>query len=147
MKLMSEIEAANFEDFEVGDSASITKTATQADVTLFAGITGDFNPLHVNKEFAKKSMFKKRLVHGAFSSGLISAVLGMKLPGPGALYLDQYSKFVKPVFIDDTLTATATVTDKVVKKDGKMKLLIIETIVTNQDGVNVTEGEATIMLM
>ena len=141
------IKIAKYEDFKVGDSASMTKTVTQTDVTLFAGITMDMNPLHVNAEFAKKSMFGKRLVHGAFSSGLISAVLGMKLPGPGALYLDQLSKFKKPVFIDDTITATCTIKEKVVKKNGKMKLLKIETIVTNQDDVVVTEGEATIMVM
>jgi len=144
---MPEIVAANFDDIEVGQTASMTKTVTQADVTLFAGITGDFNPLHVNAEYAKKSMFGKRLVHGAFSSGMISAVLGMKLPGPGALYLGQNVKFLKPCFIDDTLTATATVKEKVVKKGGAMKLLIITTTVTNQDDVVITDGEATIMVM
>lgn len=144
---MSKIEIKKFDEINVGDSASLTKTVTEADVVLFAGITGDFNPLHINEEFAKNSMFKKRLVHGAFSSGLISAVLGMKLPGPGALYLDQYSKFVKPVFIGDTLTATATVKEKLLKKNGTMKLLKITTVVTNQDGIVVTEGEATVMVM
>ena len=114
---MTEIKLANFDEINVGDSEFVTKTVTQADVTLFAGITGDFNPLHVNEEFAKKSMFKKRLVHGAFSSGLISTVLGMKLPGPGALYLNQTCKFLKPVFINDTLTAIATVKEKVVKRE------------------------------
>jgi 3-hydroxybutyryl-CoA dehydratase len=144
------IKMANFDEIKEGDSASISKTVTEADVILFAGITGDFNPLHVNDEFAKTTMFKRRLVHGAFSSGLISAVLGMKLPGPGALYLDQKSLFKKPTFIGDTLTATGTVKEKIVKqKEGKppMKLLKIETIVTNQEGIVVTEGEATIMVL
>jgi 3-hydroxybutyryl-CoA dehydratase len=144
------IKMAKFEDFNVGDSASVTKTITEADVILFAGITGDFNPLHVNDEFAKASMFGKRVVHGVISAGLISTVLGMKLPGPGALYLDQTLTFKKPTFIGDTLTATGTIKDKITKqKEGKppMNLLKITTIVTNQSGVVVTEGEATIMVM
>jgi 3-hydroxybutyryl-CoA dehydratase len=147
---MSEIKLANFDDFNVGDSATVQKTTSDDTVQQFADLTGDFNPLHVNEEFAAQSMFKRRLVHGAFSSGLISTVIGMKLPGPGALYLDQYCKFKKPVFIGDTLTAKATVIDKILKeKEGKppMKLLILETIVTNQKDEIVTEGKATIMVM
>lgn len=144
------IKTANFDEIREGDSASISKTVTEADVILFAGITGDFNPLHVNEEFAKTTMFKRRLVHGAFSSGLISNVLGMKLPGPGSLYLDQKSIFRKPVFIGDTLTATAVVKEKIVKqREGKppMKLLKIDTTVTNQEDAIVTEGEATLMVL
>lgn len=144
------IKTANFDEIKEGDNASVSKTVTEADVMLFAGITGDFNPLHVNEEFAKTTMFKRRLVHGAFSSGLISAVLGMKLPGPGGLYLDQKSIFRKPTFIGDTLTATATVKEKIVKhREGNpsMKLLKIDTIVTNQEGIIVTEGEATLMVL
>jgi 3-hydroxybutyryl-CoA dehydratase len=145
-----EIKAKKFDELNEGDSDSLSKTVTETDVILFAGLTGDFNPLHINDVYAKKSNFKNRLVHGAFSSGLISAVLGMKIPGPGALYLDQYCKFKKPVFIGDTLTATATIKEKISKqKEGKppMNLLKISTIVTNQDDIVVTEGEATIMVM
>ena len=94
-----------------------------------------------------KSIFGKRLVHGAFSSGLISTVLGMKLPGEGALYVSQTSNFRKPVFIDDTLTATAKVIEKYTKKDGKLKFVKLETIVTNQDDVVVTDGEALLIVM
>ncbi|MBD3188710.1 enoyl-CoA hydratase [Candidatus Bathyarchaeota archaeon] len=141
------IKIAKYEDINVGDAASLSKTITQADVTLFAGITGDFNPLHVNEEYAKKTQFGRRLVHGAFSSGLISAVLGMKLPGPGALYASQSCKFVKPVFIGDTITAKAVVKEKFTKKDGKLKFLKIETNCYNQDGALVTEGEALIIVM
>jgi 3-hydroxybutyryl-CoA dehydratase len=147
---MPEIIAKKFEDWKVGDSDFVSKTITETDVVLFAGITGDFNPLHVNDAFAKKSQFGRRVVHGVISAGLISAVLGMKLPGPGALYLDQVVRFKKPTFIGDTLTATGTIKDKIVKqKEGKppMNMLKIETIVTNQDGVVVTEGEATILVM
>ena len=147
MKMIDHIKQANYDDFKVGDTAAISKTITEADVVLFAGITGDFNPLHVNEEFAQTTQFGKRLVHGCFSSGLISAVLGMKLPGPGALYAGQNVKFVKPVFIGDTITAKATVKDKFTKKDGKLKFLTIETNCYNQKGDLVTEGEATIILM
>jgi len=141
------VKTADYDAINIGDTASITKTVTQADVTLFAGITGDFNPLHVNEEFAKKTMFGKRLVHGCFSSGLISAVLGMKLPGPGALYVSQTSNFKKPVFIGDTLTAKATVMEKFLKKNGELKFVKIKTEVFNQDGVIVTDGEATLIVM
>ncbi|MHA1871616.1 MAG: MaoC family dehydratase, partial [Promethearchaeota archaeon] len=120
---VNEIKTADYDKINIGDSASVTKTVTQADVTLFAGITGDFNPLHVNAEFAKKTQFGRNLVHGCFSSGLISAALGMKLPGPGALYVSQTSNFRKPVFIGDTLTARVEVIDKFLKKNGTLKFL------------------------
>jgi 3-hydroxybutyryl-CoA dehydratase len=145
--MIDEIYQKKYDEFEVGDTASITKTVTEADVILFAGITMDFNPLHVNEEFAKTTQFGKRLVHGCFSSGLISAVIGMKLPGPGALYGGQTVKFVKPVFIGDTLTAKATVIEKFTKKDGQLKFLKLQTDVYNQDDVKVTEGEATVIVM
>ncbi len=142
-----DIKMANYDEINVGDKASHTKTVTEADVTLFAGISGDFNPLHVNEAFAKTTQFGKRLVHGCFSSALISAVLGMKLPGPGALYVSQKVDFRKPVFIGDTLTAVAEVVEKFTKKDGQLKFLKIKTDVNNQDGAVVTEGEALILVM
>ncbi|MCP4763750.1 MAG: MaoC family dehydratase [archaeon] len=145
--MAEKIKTANYDDIKVNDTASVTKTITQADVTLFAGITGDFNPLHVNEEFAKKSMFGRRVVHGCISSGLISTVLGMKLPGPGALYGSQNSIFKKPVFIGDTLTATATVIEKFLKKNGELKFLRITTQVFNQDDALVTDGEAIMLVM
>lgn len=141
------IKTANYDAIKVGDSASITKTVTESDVILFAGITGDFNPLHINEQFAKKTQFGKRLVHGCFSSGLISTALGMKLPGPGALYVSQNSNFKKPVFIGDTLTATVTVTEKFLKKNGELKFLNLKTEVFNQDNALVTDGEAVMIVM
>lgn len=147
--MKEEIIVKKFEDFHEGDREEITVSMSEETVQIFAELTTDRNPLHVNEEFARKSMFGRRLVHGAFSSGLISAVIGMKLPGPGALYLDQYCKFVKPVFIGDTLTASATVIEKIVKDRGNkppMNLLILETIVTNQNDEIVTQGKATIMI-
>jgi len=146
---MGNVQVKSYDEFKVGDSAEITVETSVETVEAFGKLTTDFNPLHFNDEFAATTIFKRRLVHGAFGSGLISAVIGMKLPGPGALYLDQYCKFRKPVFIGDTLTASATILEKLVKtREGKppMNLLILETLVKNQDGVVVTEGKATILV-
>jgi 3-hydroxybutyryl-CoA dehydratase len=141
------LKPVKYEDYEIGDSASHAKTVTQADVTLFAGITGDFNPLHMNEEFAKTQMFGTRVVHGAFSVGLISAVLGTGLFGPGILYGSQNVTFKKPVYIGDTCTAVATVADKYTKKDGKLKFIKVDTKVYNQKDEIVTDGEAEIIFM
>jgi 3-hydroxybutyryl-CoA dehydratase len=143
----SNLTPVKWEDYEVGDSASHSKTVTEADVVLFAGITGDFNPLHINEEFAKTQMFGTRVVHGAFSSGLISAVLGTKLFGPGILYGSQNVMFKKPVYIGDTLTAVATVEEKYTKKDGKLKFIKVDTKVYNQKEEVVTDGQAEIIFM
>ena len=146
---MSMLEPVKYEDYKVGDSASHSKTVTEADVTIFAGISGDFNPLHMNEEFAKTQMFGQRVVHGAFSSALISAVLGVKLFGPGVLYASQKVIFKKPVFIGDTLTAVATVKEKYTKqgKSGELKFLNVDTKVYNQKDEVVTDGEAQIIIM
>ena len=146
---MSKTEIVKFDDYSEGDSASCSKTITEADVILFAGISGDFNPLHMNEEFAKTQMFGKRVVHGAFSSILISAVLGVHLFGPGALYASQKVVFKKPVFIGDTLTAVATITKKFTKegKSGTLQFLDVETKVLNQKKEVVTDGEAQVIVM
>ena len=125
----------------LGDSASVSKTVTETDVYLFAGITGDLNPAHVNEVASSQTMFKGRIAHGMLSAGFISAVLGMYLPGPGTIYLGQELKFTKPVRIGDTVTATATV----VEKDDAKNRLKLETICTNQDGEVVIKGFATVM--
>ncbi len=142
-----EIKQARYEDINVGDEAAVSKTITEADILMFAAVSTDFNPMHVNEEFAKKSRFGKRIAHGCISSGLISAVIGMKLPGPGAIYAGQTVKFVKPVLIGDTITARARVLDKFTKKNGELKFLKIETNCYNQAGECVTEGEATVIVM
>ena len=108
---MQELHGFYLEDLSVGQSASYAKTITEADVVLFAGISGDDNPVHINAEYAAETMFKDRIVHGMFSAALISAVLGTRMPGPGAIYIDQQISFKAPVYIGDTVTATATVTE------------------------------------
>ena len=125
----------------IGDSASLSKTVTETDVYLFAGLTGDLNPAHTNEVAASKTMFGGRIAHGMLSAGFISAVLGMQLPGPGTIYLGQELKFTKPVRIGDTVTATCTV----VEKDDAKNRLKLETICTNQDGDVVVKGMATVM--
>jgi 3-hydroxybutyryl-CoA dehydratase len=141
------IVSVQWEDYRIGDTATHSKTITEADVILFAGISGDFNPIHINEEFAKTQIFGKRVVHGVISVALISAVLGVKLFGPGILYGSQTVIFKKPVFIGDTLTAVATIKEKYTKKEGKLKFIKVDTKVYNQKHELVTDGEAEIIVL
>ena len=129
-------------ELEVGQSASHTKTITETDVYLFAGVTGDANPVHINEVYAQGGMFKTRIVHGMLSASLISAVLGMYLPGPGSIYAKQDIKFLAPVYFNDTLTATCTVAEKIPERNR----VIIDCKVTNQHGVDVISGAATVIV-
>jgi len=128
-------------EIQVGDFAEFAKTITETDVYLFAGITGDLNPAHLNQQEAEKGMFKSRIAHGMLSAGLISAVLGMYLPGPGTIYMSQNLKFTAPVKFGDTITARAEVTERNVEKNR----LVLHTTCTNQDGKIVLDGEAMVM--
>ena len=125
----------------IGDSASITKTFSDEDVRSFAEISGDKNPVHLDDEYAAQTQFKKRLVHGMLTAGLISAVLGTELPGPGSIYLSQSINFRAPVFIGDTITAMVTV---VKVREGK-SIVTLETICKNQNDVVVLKGEAVLL--
>lgn len=129
------------QEMKIGDHASVTKTVSETDVYLFAGITGDLNPAHTNEVAASKTMFKTRIAHGMLGAGFISAVLGMYLPGPGTIYMGQELKFTKPVHIGDTITATATVEEIILEKNR----VILDTTVVNQDGEIVIQGKATVM--
>lgn len=129
------------DQINIGDSASFAKTITEGDIMLYAGISGDFNPAHMDAESAKKGMFGQRIAHGMLSAGFISNVLGNYLPGPGTIYMGQELRFVKPVFIGDTVTATVTVKEKIEEKN-RLKL---DTVVTNQRGEAVITGTATVM--
>ena len=138
---MQEIHGYYLEDLEVGMSESYAKTISESDVYLFAGVSGDNNPVHINEEYAQTTMFKKRIVHGMFSAALISTVAGTRLPGPGCIYIDQQIKFKAPVFIGDTAKATITVTDI----DTTRRRVKARTDVTVGDKV-VATGEATFMV-
>jgi 3-hydroxybutyryl-CoA dehydratase len=126
------------DDIQVGDFDTVSKTISEADIYLFAGITGDFNPAHVDEEYAKTTVFKRRIAHGMLTAGLISHVLGMKLPGPGAIYLQQQMRFLAPVYIGDTITARAEVVEVIPEK----KRIRMRTTCTNQAGETVLDGEA-----
>ena len=128
-------------ELNIGDKASFQKTITETDVYLYAGITGDLNPAHINQVEAEKTMFQGRIAHGMLTAGLVSAVLGMQLPGPGSIYLGQELKFVAPVKIGDTIKAEVEVIEKLEEKN-RIKL---STICTNQNGVEVLIGVASIM--
>lgn len=130
-----------FEDFKLGMKASTSKTITETDIILFAGISTDINPVHLDEEAAKNGIFKKRVAHGILVSGLISAVLGNKLPGPGSIYMGQELKFLAPVYIGDTITAEVEIIDLIPEKS-RIKL---NTTCTNQDGKVVISGTALIM--
>jgi 3-hydroxybutyryl-CoA dehydratase len=130
-----------FEDLSVGQSASFGKTITEADILLFAGVSGDTNPVHINAEVAAASMFKERIAHGMLSASLISTVLGTRLPGPGTIYLGQNLKFRAPVKIGETVTATVTIT----ALDAAKKRVTLSTVCTVA-GKQVIDGEATVMV-
>ncbi len=123
--------------YEIGQKASFSKTITESDIYGFAGITGDLNPAHVNEEAASKTMFKHRIAHGILLVGFISTVLGQKLPGEGTIYLSQQAKFLKPVYIGDTITAFAEVVE--IRPKGR---LLLHTYIMNQNGEMVVDGEA-----
>lgn len=128
------------ENLTLGENAEFTKTVSETDIYLFAGVSGDFNPAHINEEHAKKTFFKTRIAHGMLSAGFISTVIAMKLPGPGTIYLDQSLKFLAPVRIGDTITARAEVTEIIPEKN-KVRL---KTTCMNQDEIIVLEGEAVV---
>lgn len=134
------MEGKTIDELKVGDSAQISKTVSETDIYLFAGITGDFNPAHVDEEYARRTFFGTRIAHGMLTAGFISTVLGCHLPGPGAVYLRQEVSFLGPVKIGDTITARAEVTEIDTVK-GRVKML---TTCDNQDGKRVVTGEAVI---
>ncbi|MBU0517158.1 MAG: MaoC family dehydratase [Proteobacteria bacterium] len=125
----------------IGDAAEFTKTVSESDVYLYAGITGDFNPAHVNEDYASQTFFKTRIAHGMLSAGLISAILGTTLPGPGTIYLKQELTFTAPVRIGDTVTARV----EVVEIDVDHNRVTLETTCSNQEGKKVIEGRAVVM--
>ena len=128
------------DEITVGDSAEFTKTISESDIYLFAGVTGDLNPFHINEEYAKQTYFKGRIAHGMLLAGFISNVVGCQLPGPGAIYVKQELKFTAPARIGDTITAKATVSEVVADKNR----VVLQTTCTNQNGDVVLDGQAVI---
>ena len=137
---MTGLVVLRYADIAIGDKASDSRKVTEEVVRAFADATGDFNPVHIDAEFAKTSLFKERVAHGMLGAGLISAVLGTKLPGPNTIYLAQEMKFLAPVKLGDTITAEVEVLEKI----DKPKILKLKTTVRNQSGTAIIEGIATV---
>ena len=130
-----------FEDLHVGQNATVGKTITEADILLYAAVSTDTNPIHIDDEAAKHSVFGERIAHGMLTAGLISAVLGTRLPGPGSLYMRQSLRFAAPVKIGDRVLATATVT----ALNPERKRATLSTVCTVGDEV-VIDGEAYVQV-
>lgn len=128
------------DELKVGDVAEFSKTVSETDIYLYAGITGDLNPAHINEEHARKTFFKTRIAHGMLLAGLISTVAGNKLPGPGTVYVKQELNFLAPVRIGDTITARAEVIE-IINEKNRVRL---RTSCLNQDGTTVLDGEALV---
>ncbi|OQY54790.1 MAG: enoyl-CoA hydratase [Desulfobacteraceae bacterium 4572_88] len=130
----------SIDELKVGEAAEFSKTVSESDIYLYAGITGDFNPAHINEAYAQKTFFKERIAHGMLTAGFISAVLANQLPGPGTIYLKQELKFLAPVHIGDTVTARVEVSEIITEK----KQVRLKTTCTNQEGIQILDGEAVI---
>ncbi|CAM3695264.1 MaoC family dehydratase [Parendozoicomonas haliclonae] len=130
-----------YEQLQVGDTATYERTLTERDLILFATVSGDHNPIHLDDEFASTTQFGERIAHGMWTGSLISAALAMKLPGPGGVYRSQELKFLQPVKLNDTVTVQL----EVLEKNDRTKSAIIATNVVNQDGKFVAKGKATVM--
>lgn len=128
-------------EYLVGATGSISKTITETDVYLFAGICGDFNPLHINKVYAEQTQYGRQIAHGSLISSFISTVLGMYMPGQGAIYMEQYSKFMHPVFIGDTITVKV----KIIEIDERENV-VLDTKIYNQNDILVVDGNAKVKL-
>ncbi len=132
------IENRTFDEMEVGEHASLSRTVVQQDIDLFAVVSGDINPAHLDPAYAQTDTFHKIVAHGMLGAGLISSVLGTKLPGPGTIYLGQDLRFLRPVSVGDTITATLTVKEK---RPGKSEV-VLDCCCANQNGDTVIEGTA-----
>ena len=128
------------DELKIGDTAEFSKTVSESDIYQFAGITGDFNPAHMNEEYAKKTFFETRIAHGMLSAGFISTVIGTKLPGTGSIYIKQTLSFLAPVRIGDTITARVEVIE-IMDEKNRVRL---KTVCVNQEGTQVLDGEAVI---
>jgi len=127
--------------YAIGQTAEVTKTITSHDVIQFAEVVGDHNPLHIDEEAAKESRFGARIAHGSLTAALVSSVLGTELPGPGTIFLEQQVRFTAPVYVGDTVTARAEVTDW----DEEKRRMRLKTVCENGEGETVLTGEALVI--
>ncbi|MFW2176338.1 MULTISPECIES: MaoC/PaaZ C-terminal domain-containing protein [unclassified Moraxella] len=138
---MTTFSNVTYDELSIGQSDSMTRTVTEDDVKAFAMVTHDYNPAHLDSEYADNSMFKGKIAHGMWAAGLISALLGTKFPGVGTIYINQTLSFRRPVHFGDTLTATLTVKEK----NDEKKWVTLDCQVTNQEGKAVVNGEAQVI--
>jgi len=140
---VKKMKVTKYEDIKMGQSAEITHTVTEEDITTFGDLSGDYNPLHFNEEWAKTTMFGGRIAHGILTAAYVSAAIGMHLPGPGSIYMGQSMKFLGPVRIGDTITARV----EVIELNDEKERVTLRTTCTNQDGNLILNGEALIKVM
>ncbi len=140
---MNEIKLTKYSDLHIGQFAEVVHTITEEDIQTFGDLSGDYNPLHFDEEWAKTTMFKGRIAHGLLGAAFISTAIGMKLPGPGTIYLGHSMKFMRPVRIGDTITARV----EVASLNDEKQRVTLKTICTNQNQDVVIEGEALIKIM
>ncbi|TNE83478.1 MAG: 3-hydroxybutyryl-CoA dehydratase [Gammaproteobacteria bacterium] len=134
------LENITYDELNEGDSATFTRTLSEDELVLFAAVSGDVNPVHLDADFAADSMFRERIAHGMWSGSLISAALATVMPGPGTIYLEQSLAFKRPVKLEDTLTVTVTV----LRKEPKNRV-VFTCDVRNQDNQQVVGGEAKVI--
>ena len=128
------------EQLQVGDTAQFSKTVSESDIYLFAGVTGDLNPAHVNEDYARNTFFETRIAHGMLTASFISTVIGTMLPGPGTIYMRQEANFLAPVKIGDTVNAIV----EVLEIEADKKRVRLKTYCVNQDNTTVVDGEALV---
>ena len=138
---MRKLENIPFEELEVGARDTLTRTLTEQDLLLFAKVSGDTNPVHLDETFAATTQFEGRIAHGMWTASLISCALATRLPGPGGIYLGQELKFMRPVKVGDTVTVEL----EVLEINERRKRATVSTNVVNQDGKTVVRGKAEIM--
>ncbi|MHA1587696.1 MAG: MaoC family dehydratase [Candidatus Thorarchaeota archaeon] len=137
------MEIAKYEDIRIGQHAEYVRTVTSEDIEMFGQVSGDYNPLHFDEDWAKTTMFKGRIAHGILTATYVSTVIGMKLPGPGTIYISQSMKFRRPVRIGDKITARV----EVIGKNSEKEFLTLKTVCINQDDKVVLDGEAVVTMM
>ena len=137
------MKVTKYSDLSMGQSAEVTHTVTEEDVKTFGDLSGDYNPLHFDEEWAKKTMFGGRIAHGILSASFISTAIGMHLPGPGTIYMSQSMRFLGPVKIGDTIISRVEIN----KLNDEKERVTLRTTCTNQDGKLVLDGEALVTLM
>ena len=137
------MKVTKYSDIKMGQSAEVVHTVTEKDIQVFGDLSGDYNPLHFNEDWAKTTMFRGRIAHGILTAAFISTAIGMHLPGPGTIYMSQSMRFLGPVRIGDTITARV----EVVMLNDEKERITLKTTCTNQEGKVVMDGEALVTLM